>query len=535
MPTMSRTFHQWGTTVLLPAAAAVALALTVSLAGQTPSPSRRDPTPDEIKKAEALYRDVYGVEHDKLTASKVKADKVAFAKRLVDAAALAKDDRALARVLTEKALAFAVADPSGYRIALAVRREQAEDPRRRREALREAAVLLESLFKTEKTAADRARTARELIEAYRSSAEEEADAGDAAAAGALLAKARGIARQLPGSSAREALDEIDADERDLQAAGKLAAERRRLEEAVKKDPLDPRLRQALAVLTLRAGRLQEASARLSECREEPLRALGTLLASELGGELELAEAFRAAGWAASPEHRVVLLYRARTHYEAALAEDPMHPDMLRIRLLLELLPTVEELPPLPGLRGPAPGSVVALFDDNRTLIDVINGAKAASAEPLLAETKDVYSGPLALRMQTRGNWLERIPGWNYRIVERPAKPGEFRYLRFAWKFLGGNGTLLIQFADNGNWASTVGKEKVIGYHWSPTATAGLRVADAPPTNWTTVTRDLFKDFGEFPLTGLSLSVQGGKATVLFDQIYLGRTVQDLNRLPLRRR
>ena len=59
----------------------------------------------------------------------------------------------------------------------------------------------------------------------------------------------------------------------------------------------------------------------------------------------------------------------------------------------------------------------------------------------------------------------------------------------------------------------------------------LAQTDPSQTDWVVVTRDLFADFGEFTLTGLSLSVpdeDGGAAA--FDQIYLGRTSQDFTKI-----
>jgi hypothetical protein len=44
---------------------------------------------------------------------------------------------------------------------------------------------------------------------------------------------------------------------------------------------------------------------------------------------------------------------------------------------------------------------------------------------------------------------------------------------------------------------------------------------------TLVTRDLYADFGEFTFTGLALSAIDGQGAV-FDHIYLGRTVDDLD-------
>ena len=113
-----------------------------------------------------------------------------------------------------------------------------------------------------------------------------------------------------------------------------------------------------------------------------------------------------------------------------------------------------------------------------------------------------------------------IPGWNYRIVEKP-KPGEYRFVRLAWKAPGCTGVMVQMHAKD----------------WFIRYTAGLDVmnwgtkfvAPKPPAEWTLVTRDLFADFGERTITGIALTVFGGEAAY-FDHIYFGRTVEDLDRI-----
>lgn len=55
------------------------------------------------------------------------------------------------------------------------------------------------------------------------------------------------------------------------------------------------------------------------------------------------------------------------------------------------------------------------------------------------------------------------------------------------------------------------------------------MADKPSSDWTVVTCDLYKDFGERIITGIALTVFGGQAGY-FDHIYLGRTIDDLDRI-----
>jgi hypothetical protein len=77
-------------------------------------------SPEVRKKAEALFKDVYGADFDKAGKSKVADERIAFAKQLNEAAKSA-GDAALTVVLKEKAAEIAGADLSGlggYLLAL---------------------------------------------------------------------------------------------------------------------------------------------------------------------------------------------------------------------------------------------------------------------------------------------------------------------------------------------------------------------------------------------------------------------------------
>lgn len=50
----------------------------------------------------------------------------------------------------------------------------------------------------------------------------------------------------------------------------------------------------------------------------------------------------------------------------------------------------------------------------------------------------------------------------------------------------------------------------------------MEVASSQPEEWTVVTRDLWKDFGDFTLTGFAPTAMGGPA--LFDRVELLRTL-----------
>jgi hypothetical protein len=161
--------------------------------------------------------------------------------------------------------------------------------------------------------------------------------------------------------------------------------------------------------------------------------------------------------------------------------------------------------------------------------------------PLLAEgdgrveldTMDRYSGALSLAVLPPQRFRTAAPTLKVRIKENPGE-GEFRYLRFAWKKIGGT-AIVLQLNAGGQWGPQAGDTSRPAYRYSagPDAPAGmatLKVADAPPAEWTVVTRDLFADFGEFELTGMAFTPLDGDVA-LFDHLYLARTEADLAGCP----
>lgn len=175
--------------------------------------------------------------------------------------------------------------------------------------------------------------------------------------------------------------------------------------------------------------------------------------------------------------------------------------------------------------------VVALLEDNADgTIPLLDNDFAGQEANARREDRDVYSGSSALRVGVLQPNLvyqkfhARIAGWAYPIRENP-KPGEYRFVRFAWKKVGGQG-MMIQFHDSGG-TKGWGQRYLAGVpnvDW-----ASLKIADAPPADWEVVTRDLFQDFGAFTLSGVAFSPLDGEAG-LFDHVYLGRSIADLDRV-----
>src|SRR5262249_54957027 len=121
-----------------------------------------------------------------------------------------------------------------------------------------------------------------------------------------------------------------------------------------------------------------------------------------------------------------------------------------------------------------------------------------------------------------------LPNWDFEIAEDP-KPGQYRYLQFAWKATSARTTgmslLLGRAWPGGGVAVVVGDAK-----WREGAMVEHRVEGKPPGEWTTVRVDLWAlTKGKPPrVQALSLMAVGGGA--VFDQVVLGRTPEDLDRI-----
>lgn len=179
--------------------------------------------------------------------------------------------------------------------------------------------------------------------------------------------------------------------------------------------------------------------------------------------------------------------------------------------------------------GPLTAPGVVLFDDEAAFLALLDEGGAQAR--LTAD--DRHSGESALLLTAGQRFSARIPGWKYRIRETTATvPGAepaadaagpdvpataFRYLRFAWKSAGATG-VMIELADEGSWPPA---DRPTRRYYSGQNTSGwaaTEVSPDVPTEWTVVTVDLWKDFGEFTLTGIAPTALGGPA--LFDRIEL---------------
>jgi putative membrane-bound dehydrogenase-like protein len=185
--------------------------------------------------------------------------------------------------------------------------------------------------------------------------------------------------------------------------------------------------------------------------------------------------------------------------------------------------------------GPLVSPGIVLFEDDPAFVKALVEGDATAS---LVNTGQ-FSGNAALHVTAGQRHSPRIAGWEFAIVENPladvslvsaardpnaappAAPRRFRYLRFAWKSADAHGVML-ELAAAGAWPPA---DKPLRRYYSGRNTSGWQATEVSPDvprDWTVVTVDLWKDFGEFTLTGIAPTALGGAA--LFDRIELLQTL-----------
>jgi RNA polymerase sigma factor (sigma-70 family) len=170
--------------------------------------------------------------------------------------------------------------------------------------------------------------------------------------------------------------------------------------------------------------------------------------------------------------------------------------------------------------------VVELLEDNTDFyLKRLVNSPTLGQSVATREEGTFFSGNCCLAVTSFQRYNARLLRWNFQIAEHPG-PGEFRYLRFAWKRTEAPGIMLQFHAQPDKWlrwyAGSVSPEVQAWGEMIP-------VADQPPRGWELVTRDLFQDYGPVTINGIGLSALEGDGQAFFDHIYLGRTIADLDR------
>ena len=180
------------------------------------------------------------------------------------------------------------------------------------------------------------------------------------------------------------------------------------------------------------------------------------------------------------------------------------------------------LPIRPGAIDGSP--LVCLFDEDPSFAGFL-GEHAEGSKATVQE-KDAANGTRCLAVTPLQSHGANVSNWNYAITEKPV-PGEFRFLRFAWRKEGPGG-IMIQLAVNGSWNAKT-RRFVSGPNdvgWPATT-----IEKDPPKSWKVCTVDLWKEFGSnVVLTGIAFTAMK-QGTAFFDEVWLARSEADLKNIP----
>jgi len=168
-----------------------------------------------------------------------------------------------------------------------------------------------------------------------------------------------------------------------------------------------------------------------------------------------------------------------------------------------------------------PDPVAVLFEDQPQFINALTNGNGVSR----LVTEDAFSGDAALGITPLQRDAVKIPSWDFSIRQHP-QLGEYRYLRLAWKKRGA-GSVMIELAANGQWPDAMNAKGRYVAGPNSTQWAAIPVSELAPTQWTVVTFDLWQDIGDFKLTGIAPTCDGGEEA-FFDAIILGPTIASLD-------
>ena len=190
-------------------------------------------------------------------------------------------------------------------------------------------------------------------------------------------------------------------------------------------------------------------------------------------------------------------------------------------LALFAIAVVSAEPPT-ATSAPAPAVATLLEENAEALLPLLTNPTGDPGQGFV-ERAEVFSGKSGVRIVPMQRFSPKIPAWDYRIVETPQAPNEYRFVRFAWKAGDGCVGTMVQLHIETGWSVRyVAGQNDPGW-------GAKSVAAKPPAEWTVVTRDLFADFGRCTVTGIALVAFRGQGGY-FDHVYFGRTLDDLDRI-----
>jgi putative membrane-bound dehydrogenase-like protein len=176
----------------------------------------------------------------------------------------------------------------------------------------------------------------------------------------------------------------------------------------------------------------------------------------------------------------------------------------------------EELADIIGyLRNHKSSGSLVLFDDDPGFPGVLSAGKGDAS----LDWKNCASGRACLTISGFQRYGAQLPGWNFSVKETPQGKGQFRYLRLAMKTIDADG-MMIELADNGQFPPNDKPVRTYYVGKNKTGWTSNQLDKKIPTDWKVYTIDLWKNNGDFIITGMAFTTMGGTGN--YDRIELLR-------------
>lgn len=171
---------------------------------------------------------------------------------------------------------------------------------------------------------------------------------------------------------------------------------------------------------------------------------------------------------------------------------------------------------------PTPPSLVEVFEES----GVLSGVDGKPTTAKITDT-DHHAGQRAIRIDAPDRVRLAPHGASAVRIRRLPAIGEYRYLRLAFRKYGG-GRFDFELQHDLSSGQPVRYEAGGGGQSDRTA---KRIWHGKlPEEWIVVDRDLFSDFGNINVSGLTLAVPDGSHAMV-DHVYFARTLEDFRLLP----
>jgi serine protease Do len=171
--------------------------------------------------------------------------------------------------------------------------------------------------------------------------------------------------------------------------------------------------------------------------------------------------------------------------------------------------------------SPQMPTLYQVFEDAGAFAAVDRGQTGSAA----ITQDDHYTGGASLKVTPDGAF--RLPLAPAVAIRENPTWGQYRYVRFAFRKYG-SGRVGLELTHDRSADRPVRYDAGIG---NPVQERAVRVWLQPlPAEWIVITRDLFAEFGNLDVTGLTITVPDGEYA-LVDHVYLGRSPGDLDAIP----